>query len=543
MTVTINGTTGYTGPIGAIGDLSTTGNTTLGDAAGDTLTINGSTTTFTQGTANGVAYLNGSKNLTTGTALVFDGTNLGIGTSSPSEKLQVSGATNVRIKLTESGSGASSVMLQQSVNSYLLADNSWLFYTNSSERARIDTSGNLGLGVTPSSWGTLYGTKALQVSASSVLMGDINSTIVGTNYYYDSSFVSKYIKNNYAQQYVQDGSTGAHKWFNAASGTAGGTITFTQSMTLDTDGDLGIGTTSPDQKLHIATTASETGIHLTNNNASVYFAAAYGTGNYGSGVASGDAVIRSSTGITFTTNSGGSAAARIDSSGRLNFYGASSTSGVVNIPCQSSGTPGIVFDGGNNTSDSTAFYLNGGGLYGTCRFADVDIGGQGHGGSYFSWERGGSYDNNLNLYIRNGGNTSANRFQFVNDGNAYKSSGAGSWGALSDIRVKTNVTPVTGGLARVLQLNPVTFDYKSPSAHQDKEHDKGFIANEFMLVYPDSVSECNFVHDDDKQYFEEGEKAKGLSFNAEFYADLVASIQEQQAIITQLKARLDAANL
>jgi hypothetical protein len=78
MTVTINGTTGYTGPIGAIGDLSTTGNTTLGDAAGDTLTINGSTTTFTQGTANGVAYLNGSKNLTTGTALVFDGTNLGV---------------------------------------------------------------------------------------------------------------------------------------------------------------------------------------------------------------------------------------------------------------------------------------------------------------------------------------------------------------------------------------------------------------------------------------------------------------------------------
>ena len=79
MTVTINGTTGYTGPIGAIGDLSTTGNTTLGDAAGDTLTINGSTTTFTQGTANGVAYLNGSKVLTTGSALVFDGTNLGIG--------------------------------------------------------------------------------------------------------------------------------------------------------------------------------------------------------------------------------------------------------------------------------------------------------------------------------------------------------------------------------------------------------------------------------------------------------------------------------
>ena len=35
--------------------------------------------TVTGGTANGVAYLNGSKVLTTGTALVFDGTNLGLG--------------------------------------------------------------------------------------------------------------------------------------------------------------------------------------------------------------------------------------------------------------------------------------------------------------------------------------------------------------------------------------------------------------------------------------------------------------------------------
>ena len=35
--------------------------------------------TYSGGTANGVAYLNGSKVLTTGSALVFDGTNLGVG--------------------------------------------------------------------------------------------------------------------------------------------------------------------------------------------------------------------------------------------------------------------------------------------------------------------------------------------------------------------------------------------------------------------------------------------------------------------------------
>jgi len=50
----------------------------LNVGAGKTLAIGGSLTN-SAGTANGVAYLNGSKVLTTGSALVFDGTNLGLG--------------------------------------------------------------------------------------------------------------------------------------------------------------------------------------------------------------------------------------------------------------------------------------------------------------------------------------------------------------------------------------------------------------------------------------------------------------------------------
>ena len=61
MAISLNGTTGITTPgitnTGAetVVDLTTTGNTILGDASGDTLTVTGGTTTFTQGTANGVA--------------------------------------------------------------------------------------------------------------------------------------------------------------------------------------------------------------------------------------------------------------------------------------------------------------------------------------------------------------------------------------------------------------------------------------------------------------------------------------------------------
>jgi hypothetical protein len=50
---------------------------------------------FSAGTANGVLYLNGSKVASSGSALVFDGTNLGIGVSSPTLKLSVAGGLNV----------------------------------------------------------------------------------------------------------------------------------------------------------------------------------------------------------------------------------------------------------------------------------------------------------------------------------------------------------------------------------------------------------------------------------------------------------------
>jgi hypothetical protein len=146
----------------------------------------------------------------------------------------------------------------------------------------------------------------------------------------------------------------------------------------------------------------------------------------------------------------------------------------------------------------------------------------------------------VGLYLCAGINGGTAKIYFDGSGNAYKSSGAGSWSALSDSRIKTNVQTVTNGLSRILQLNPVTFDYKSPEAHNGKVNDKGFIADEFMQVYPDSVTETEFVPDEDKQYIEKGAKAKAMGFNAEFYADLVSCIQEQQALITQLQADVAA---
>jgi len=99
-----------------------------------------------------------------------------------------------------------------------------------------DASGNLGLGVTPSAWGS--NSKPLQMADGSVwgissLTGYVS---VGGNYYYDGNY--RYIKTSNATDYYQY--NGEHAWRNAPSGTAGAVITFTQAMTLFSTGNLSI---------------------------------------------------------------------------------------------------------------------------------------------------------------------------------------------------------------------------------------------------------------------------------------------------------------
>ena len=132
---------------------------------------------------------------------------------------------------------------------YLHASDAMTFGTGATERMRIDSSGNLGLGVTPSAWGGTY--KAEQLGAKAALsytsLGN-GYTLLTHNGYDSGAGAWKYLATGYASQYTQV--DGTHQWTNAASGTAGNAITFTQAMTLDASGNLGIGTTSPTARLH-----------------------------------------------------------------------------------------------------------------------------------------------------------------------------------------------------------------------------------------------------------------------------------------------------
>jgi hypothetical protein len=129
----------FNGPVNG-----TLGATTASTAVVTTLTTS-STVTHNGGTANGVAYLNGSKVLTTGSALTFSGTVLSVVGGGYTDSIG-GGAV-------QSADGTRTIGLTANFTSstpgiYSSGANPIAFYINSTERARIDSSGNVGLGST-----------------------------------------------------------------------------------------------------------------------------------------------------------------------------------------------------------------------------------------------------------------------------------------------------------------------------------------------------------------------------------------------------------
>ena len=186
--------------------------------------------------------------------------NLGIGTSSPAAKLHVQ-ATQASMNMRSTGTGNPYIDFYTSTSSlvgniYGIDGGGMAIGTSGgTERLRVDASGNLGLGVTPSAWTTF---KVMQLGNFGAI-GGVNSTSMNmfANTFYDGAF--KYINTASASRYRMDGE---HTWYVAPSGTAGNAITFTQAMTLDASGNLGVGTTSPSEKLEVAGTIKVTGTNV-----------------------------------------------------------------------------------------------------------------------------------------------------------------------------------------------------------------------------------------------------------------------------------------
>jgi hypothetical protein len=177
--------------------------------------------------------------------------NLGIGTSSPGARLHLLQAGGARARFGDSQNTVAIGSIEEASDSAI-----GFFTQTSTERMRISSAGNLGLGVTPSSWGN---SKSLTLNTGAFISGGSNGyrAHFGSNAYESADNVWRYVAAINATRYTQI--DGQHQWFNAPSGTGGNVISFTQAMTLDASGNLGIGNTAPDSRLRVLGATSGTG--------------------------------------------------------------------------------------------------------------------------------------------------------------------------------------------------------------------------------------------------------------------------------------------
>jgi hypothetical protein len=265
------------------------------------------------GTSNLIRAVGKNSNVNSGVDVeafvVQNGGNVGIGTASPAVPLHVYNATQGRVAienasrrfdlsvdadglgfrdqtaavtrmiLTSAGAlQLSDVNSPNDINTAIFSNSDVLeleaFGTNGAiafstgsgvdERMRIDVSGNVGIGVTPEAWTAFNPVLRIKNAATGgggALAGSgVDNFRMFANTYYDGDY--KRLDVGFATQYGQE--SGAHVWSTAATGNGNSTITWSESMRIDTSGNLLVGTGDAS----IETSSSNEGVVIKNDRVS-----------------------------------------------------------------------------------------------------------------------------------------------------------------------------------------------------------------------------------------------------------------------------------
>ena len=207
--------------------------------------------TLTGGTANGVTYLNGSKVLTSGTALTFDGTNLGIGTTAPVVKLGIAGNNNTLWTVTASISGIT--MDVTAVSSGTIAVGDLVYGANIQPYTRVTAlgTGTGGVGTytvsvsqTAASSATTYGTTQYGATLIRITDTDTNQAIGQPNgalqfFSSDASTPTAGV-GAYVAAFAESVTADTSLVFGTRN-NAGGGVDANERMRIDSAGNLGLG--------------------------------------------------------------------------------------------------------------------------------------------------------------------------------------------------------------------------------------------------------------------------------------------------------------
>jgi hypothetical protein len=272
----------------------------------------------------------------------------------------------------------------------------------------------------------------------------------------------------------------------------------TEQMRITATGNVGIGTSSPTSKLHIAASGDVSGkvvnsattgsavFNVTNNSGALAQLMIYGStqGAYGA-LGSGEAAIYSTTSLTMMSDTG---------------------SGVVKFATGGNAERARIDSSGNLLVGLTS-------------------------GTGSRTEIAATWPQNLLALKVTSSNASAQVADFLFNGAAVGSiictASSTAYNTSSDYRLKDNVQPMTGALAKVQALKPVTYKWKI-----DGSDGEGFIAHELAEVVPQCVSGEKDATDADGNPVYQGIDTSFL------VATLTAAIQEQQAMIDTMKQEI-----
>jgi len=362
-----------------------------------------------------------------------------------------------------------------------------------------DASGNLGLGVTPSAWGS---GPAMQIGRVGIASRTALPSLAqfSANQYWDGA-AHRYIAADYATQYTQN--AGEHVWSIAPSwnGTGSNAISFVSAMYLNTSGNLGVGTTSPVGRVDAAmTTGSLTGYALSLGGVEV--------GSLKSNSSTGEVRIGGTYTNYFPTfYSSGSERARITSGG---YFKASNSGTYANVSAD--------FHEINNSTDNAEILF--------LRSAATSN----PYGMTISWNS--ASPNDTTRYFLRCDDSTAQRFTARSNG------GLANYSAndvnLSDRREKTNFAPAKSYLDVICAIPVQTFNYIDQNMEDDGGLTLGVIAQDVQAVAPELVMESNWAGKDEEP------KMRLSIYQTDLQYALMKCIQEQQALITQLTARITA---
>ena len=377
------------------------------------------------------------------------------------------------------------------------------------ERMRLDSSGNLGLGVTPNAWGGTNNSKGLQVGRAGAVSysSDDARVALSANAFGSASNGWNFINNGGAAYYSISDFDNNHRWFVATttSGTAGNAITFTQAMTLDASGNLIVGGTSPTGRLTVADGTSSV-LTLRATTAVDADGRVIGTINFQEPEGTGDgtlAIEAAISGLRSGTDS-------FNSGGRLAFY---------TRPFNGTLTQAMTLDASGNLLVGTT--SSNGKL-------SVEKNAGGINSVYAAQDTAGGYCY-VSYAISNGGTYYHMRFLEAGTqrGSITSNGTLTTYATTSDYRLKNVIGSITGHGERIDALKPVDYQWKDGNVPA-----RGFLAHEFQEVYADSVIGTKDALDANGNPMYQGMQAG----SSEVIADLVAEIQS-------LRKRLAAAGI